>query len=729
MLTTLLALFIAGPPQAGPDVVLEDYTVQPGDSCAKISRRRFGKSKLYSIIHEHNDLGPLPHDLEPGLVLRLPVSAPVQPDAELTRTERSVQARAPKDGAWSSALEGLDLFRGWRVNTLERAFAEVTFRDTTQIHLRENTLVIIYGGTRSTARRKTTTATLDRGALRSSLGALSGKAKLEVETPSSATSLTGGVALVTVDEAGTSRIANHGDGQASVRSKTKRRKRVRVRKGMGSKVEKGKEPTPPKPLPATPAWATGAPTVFVAPAGAGGRVAGSWGAIAGAKSYRVELGQDARGGFVSTSVAVPGTVSRFEAHNLEPGKYFAIVSAIDDDAFESIPSRMVHLELRAAQLVGVDGTPVTTAQAEPVGNVVPPVRTLLGTSLRAPDGLRCAFGDGELSTAPVAVKTGAQTVRCQDDSGADVRAFDVEVYGVQVALAGAAEGGPVVLKRSETRQLSVELSSPAGLPAGLAFEAPDGVAVSPVGAVEGGKATVTVTPGADAPSKGTLRLVAGTGDSRVVLGVVDFEVGDTPGAKRRAKAAAASEGGPDDPWIKRHGPTRNMVEIGAFGGAFIPHPRLELFEYTTERDDFGFRPFQPLSFMIGPRVSYAPLRFLALEVDGAYMPSSADRLRTTIWAARGQVLGQLGLWSTTPYVLAGVGALGVRSQPEHVGNDVDLTFHFGAGLKVYLSPRWMLRLEARDTLSPQRGVANGVAHSLEAHLGIGVTLNRPKRGR
>ena len=35
----------------------------------------------------------------------------------------------------------------WHVSTEEAASAEVTFRDESQIQMRENTLVIIYGGT------------------------------------------------------------------------------------------------------------------------------------------------------------------------------------------------------------------------------------------------------------------------------------------------------------------------------------------------------------------------------------------------------------------------------------------------------------------------------------------------------------------------------------------------------------------------------------------------------
>ncbi|MEM6994050.1 MAG: hypothetical protein AAF721_26290 [Myxococcota bacterium] len=721
MIVQLLALMLIAPPQAGPDVVLEDYVVVKGDNCAKIARRRFGQGRHYHILHQYNEMGPLPHKLVPGTVLRLPAKVPTPPDAELTRTQREVQARAPKEGSWSTALEGLDLFRGWRVNTLQRAFAEVTFRDSTQIHLRENTLVIIYGATGATARRSTTTATLDRGALRSSLGALSGGAKLEVDTPSASTKLEGGWALVTVDDAGASRVANHGDGKANVASKTKKRKRVRVAKGMGSKVEKGREPTPPKPLPATPVWTPGTPTVFVVPAGGGGTLRGSWGAVAKAHGYRVELGQDTKGGFVSTAVTVPGNVTQFEAHNLAAGKYFAIVSAVDDDAFESIPSRMFHAELREAGLQGGGGTTIDipAASEEPVAPK--PLPVLMGTRLTPPPGLRCAFGAAELSDAPVATQVGEHDVHCKDDAGADVGGFGVLVYGVQVAPSGAFSDG-IALSAGEPTPVTLELQSPGSLPATMTAAASEGVTISDLDTSVPGKISLVLTATPEAVARGELQLLAG-----------DHVIGTTPYAVAPPATADPEQPLDDDepreraPWIKRHPPTRGLVELGAFGGVFVPHPQLELFEFTLDRPDFGYRRLQSVSFAVGPRVSYGLLRFLALEADAAVMPSSAGDSRATLWAARGSVVGQLGLWSVTPYALLGAGAFGVASEREAVGVDVDPALHFGAGVKLYLSPRIMVRVEGRDTLSGQRGIADGVAHSLEVTAGVGVTLNRKRK--
>ncbi|MEM1417160.1 MAG: LysM domain-containing protein, partial [Myxococcota bacterium] len=245
----LLALWLgASAPAAAQDSETFEYRVRSGDTCALIARRFYGDWRRYDVIMELNPIlregGEYGHcgpALRPGVTLTLrrdpgappPRRAASSPDAELTAVRRRVQAREPEAADWQRASRGLDLFRGWRVNTLDEATAEVTFRDTSIVHMRENTLVIIFGGEASTARRRTTTARLERGALRSRLGRL----RLEVETPSASAALEGGDAVVSVDGEGTSRVSNHQGGPASVRGQVG--DAVAVRPGYGSEVRAG----------------------------------------------------------------------------------------------------------------------------------------------------------------------------------------------------------------------------------------------------------------------------------------------------------------------------------------------------------------------------------------------------------------------------------------------------------------------------------------------------------
>lgn len=721
------ALAFAPPASNAPP--LKDYVVKKGETCSGIAKRWFGARKHYDIIHQYNDLGPLPHKLKAGTVLRLPEKVPTRPDAELTQARRRVQARPPKDPKWAAAQPGLDLFRGWRVNTLEDAFAEVTFRDDSKIHLRDNTLVIIYGSASQSSRRKTTVARLDEGALRSSLGALSGRSTLKVETPSANTTLSGGQALIKVDPEGTSRVANHGDGKAAVVSKTKRRKRVSVPRGMGSKVVRGKPPTKPRPLPATPTWSTESPKRFLVPSGRMASISGSWSAIEGAASYRVELGQEAEGGFSSHGVVVPGTTDRFEAHGLPAGRHFAIVSATDDDSFESIPSRIHWVQIDTMVVTGPDGEVLAAADdGDKTSTKVQALPLLVGSTLQAPDGVSCAIGSGPAASVSTVTARGEQAVRCTDASGTAVPAFGVHVdrLVLEPAQASAGATGTPTLKAGETLTLTFAVRSSAAIPSDLRVRAPDGYTVSDVRVGDDGTIAFDVTAPATAGGDVRLGLLSGPTDREIEVGEAAVTVEPLPKAARKRAREREEAEVVQGRWIDRYPPTRHQVEIGLFGGVVRPHPRLELFNSDRTAPDLGFKPFAPWAGIMGARVGYAPLRVLAFEVEGAVAPTRAGGDPAVVFSVRGHALAQLNRYRVTPFILAGANALGVVSEARVVGTDVDPALHFGAGAKLYATDRLMLRLDVRDTVSAQRGVANGVAHTVEATVTIGLAFRRGK---
>ncbi len=184
---------------------------------------------------------------------------------------------------------------------------------------------------------------------------------------------------------------------------------------------------------------------------------------------------------------------------------------------------------------------------------------------------------------------------------------------------------------------------------------------------------------------------------------------------------------PTDKWIKRWPPTRNMLELGVYGGVFLPSTEIELFEPAMGRPDMGFREFNRVALDVGARVGFYPARFLGLEVEGGIMPTQTTaQTRAIMYHARGHLLAQLARWSVAPFILAGPSGLGVASDGSSVGNDIDLGFHFGGGVKFYFNRWTMLRLDLRDTLTARRGLGEGVANSFEALLGFSITLGRPK---
>lgn len=183
----------------------------------------------------------------------------------------------------------------------------------------------------------------------------------------------------------------------------------------------------------------------------------------------------------------------------------------------------------------------------------------------------------------------------------------------------------------------------------------------------------------------------------------------------------------DTPWIRRWAPERNMVELGIYGGVMFPHPRLELFEPDPSLPDDGFKPLATLAPEVGGRIGYYPLRFLGLEAEGSWLPTETDAGdAANVWVVRGHLVAQVARWSITPFALAGASGLAVASDRDAVGNDVDLGFHFGGGLKFFFTRRFMMRLDVRDTITARRGLGLGVVHSPEVLLGFGLALNRKK---
>ncbi|MCA9687547.1 MAG: hypothetical protein KC457_35625, partial [Myxococcales bacterium] len=190
------------------------------------------------------------------------------------------------------------------------------------------------------------------------------------------------------------------------------------------------------------------------------------------------------------------------------------------------------------------------------------------------------------------------------------------------------------------------------------------------------------------------------------------------------------------PWIRRWAPEANTGEIGVYGGLLLIAADHELFEPNLDDPDGGFRPLRRPNPDFGLRLGYYPLRFFGVEVEAGAMPSRLeDGTGVVPFTVRGAAVAQLGLWSVTPFVLVGVGMLGVSSDRAALGKDIDPAMHFGGGVKIFLDRRFQLRLDLRDVVSHQRGVENTFeSHNLEALLGLSITLGRsrgaapPKQG-
>lgn len=240
-------------------------------------------------------------------------------------------------------------------------------------------------------------------------------------------------------------------------------------------------------------------------------------------------------------------------------------------------------------------------------------------------------------------------------------------------------------------------------------------------------------PEGDAEGGGSMSLSASTDEGVDGDADADADVDADAGSDAGSDSAAGGskwDKRTDQKWIKRWAPEKNMLELGIYGGVFLLAEQHELFRPDRDLPDQGYKPLRALNPEIGARIGYYPIKFFGIEAEGGVIPSA---LRdggdsATLYTVRGHVVGQLGLWSVTPFVLLGAGGLGVSSDAGVLGNDFDPALHFGGGVKVYIN-RWvMLRLDIRDVVSHQQGVDDTfISHNLEALLGLSVTLGRANK--
>jgi hypothetical protein len=488
------------------------YTVKEGDTCTSIAREFYGDAQAYHHIHEHNDLSDQGYACRPGTTLKLPI-LPEQPEARVMARAGEVRAKPPKS-QWDPVDVGAELYEAWRVNTLERSRAELGFRDNSELQMTENTLVVIYGPSKEKARRTVTRrATVEKGRLKTRLADLSGS-KMEVDTPDSRIQFASGRGLVTVDD-GESRIANH-DGDPVRVAAADGSNAVSVKAGQGARVETGKAPEPPRPLPPTPNWSKQFSPQALTLGGGKSTVKASWNAVSQASAYRVEVSRTQRQIDVLFSKKVPSKITSLEMQNLPPGDYYVSIVSIDDDKFESIPSKLRRLRVLA---LGVE----PGQRVDESSNKV-----LLGATLDAPRGMTCAVGDAPPAESLVMSSAGEQEVTCTgDEVNTSTR------VAVVTPTATRADGGDVVAIAPGALETFDVVFEP-GLPRSVDARTGEGLDAKPM---QVGPSTMRVNLTAareSAAGTSTVELVY----EDVVLGTFDVEI-DEAGSEVEGSGAPA----------------------------------------------------------------------------------------------------------------------------------------------------------------------------------------------
>lgn len=497
-----------------------ELVVRPGDTCELIAERLYGEPSQYVRIHEHNpSLGPTPHHLAPGTVLRVPVPEPL---ARLSAVHRRVERRHPDAATFEAARAGERLERGAHVRTHDASSAEIVFRDRAEITVRERTLVIVYGGRRRVVERPVTRAELERGALRSRLGELAGRAPLEVTTPSSQASLDGD-AVVSVTDDGTSRVANHGSRSATVLAGGTR---VVLPADTGTVVRPGERPARPRRLLAAPRWRADHRGPVLGFVGRGATLRGGFDPVRGAARYRVEIAARPSGGELLATVDMGGDADRFEAEGLPEGTVYVALASIDGAGLEGRRSPWRAFTVRLARLVAPGGIEADLAQEPP--------RVIPGTWLVAPRGTTCAIGDAAPSTIVTLRAPGRATVQCSDPAGSELAPLEVDVAAPSVVVRGE-------LERDRSRTIELALSGePIPAARTLALSVPEGFRAGPVrsqGAVLA--VDVEVPPNAADRARVSLDVVAGA--ERIALASVVVVVREPAASEATREPAPVSE--------------------------------------------------------------------------------------------------------------------------------------------------------------------------------------------
>ncbi len=346
------------------------YTVQPGDSCWSIAQMLFGRGSAYSIIHQYNDLGPMPHILKPGQRLKIPLSAP-QPDAELEKKRREVKTKPPSALDWYDAREGMALWRLYKVSTGKRSLAVVRFERRARIRMREQALLVIHGRSERTRQKKSGKIVIQEGTVRAGLDSLD-DAPIPIETPSAEVALKASAAQVGVDAQKTSMVSVfRGNAKVSAQGKS-----VQVPDDFGTYVKKGRPPAPPRRLPRAPRWSQGVHEAFVPMTPTQGQemLELRWHGNTGDTRYRIEAAVDPRFRDVywddlvasapaptdSSSASVPSSpppsspsapsLQRYGLPIRKAGDYYVRLSALDKDGLESRPSKTLHIHAETLQM-------------------------------------------------------------------------------------------------------------------------------------------------------------------------------------------------------------------------------------------------------------------------------------------------------------------------------------------------------------------------------------------
>jgi hypothetical protein len=191
-----------------------------------------------------------------------------------------------------------------------------------------------------------------------------------------------------------------------------------LRAGNGVVEEFGRPRLPFRQLLPQPVWVS-APPERVVSSGEPVDVTASFGLRGGnasAAHWSVQLARDPTFRDLVTSERLPGSVTRWTAHALPPGTYYARVTAIDTDRFESVPSAVARVVVAAPRVVS--GHPPREGERGRLAHV------------EVPEGFYCGIDGGRMVTTAGVIRLvpgRSHHLRCATSpEGSDVREITID---------------------------------------------------------------------------------------------------------------------------------------------------------------------------------------------------------------------------------------------------------------------------------------------------------------
>ena len=352
-------------------------TVQAGEDCAALAHRIYGEAGggLAQVRAANPSLCDKP--LAAGATVRVPALAKKpavkKSPPEVARLSYVGPAvRTKTRGGWIEALPGQPVDRRMRIETSNVGGAEVNVQDKVKLQLEPNSKLVIKN--LPSSGRQSGEVQLVDGTLHAGVSEDPKTSPLTVRTKSAEIKLKGGARIDAAGDARTT-LSVH-EGSLSVKAQGTV---INIRAGQGTLILPG-QAAQPKDLPTAPAWSAGSqpaaddsggrPFLVIATASllssqSKGEVEVDFAQVAGATSYNVEISRD----------------SSFNAHRaggeikapplratLQPGRYYARVSAIDNERLVGPPSPVRSFYVITLRTdASVIGVPVQNGERPPEG--------------------------------------------------------------------------------------------------------------------------------------------------------------------------------------------------------------------------------------------------------------------------------------------------------------------------------------------------------------------------